>query len=121
MSCNWDLLNRADYEDFHQLKQMLILYNTHERNAARGDTVSAAIYVDLKTAIYSGVLTEKQLEAVELFCMHNMTYESIGQYLDIGHPRVIGRVHRAVRSIQKSLLSGNLYRSMGQDCLDSLL
>lgn len=109
MSVNWDLLNRADYEDFDKLKEMLVLYNTHKRNAARGDSTAHAILIDLTEAIYSGVLTEKQLEVVELYCMHSMTHEAIGTYLEISKQSVGERIHGAIKCIQKMLISGELF------------
>ena len=110
MSLNWDLLNRADYENFSRVKEMLVLYNAHKRNAARGDTVSHSILVDLSTAIYSGVLTRKQLEAIELFCMHNMKQDAIGAKLGVSHRAIGLRINAGVKTIQKLLLSGNLYK-----------
>ena len=109
MPVNWGLLNRADYENFDRVKEMLVMYNTHERNAYRGDTVAHSILVDLHTAIYSGVLTRKQLEAVEMYCIDNLTMDDIGKSLGIGKPRVFNRLHGAIRNIQKILVSGELF------------
>ena len=109
MPVNWGLLNRADYENFDRVKEMLVMYNTHERNAYRGDTVAHSILVDLHTAIYSGVLTRKQLEAVEMYCIYNMTQEMIGVQLGISRQKVGTRVDRAVKAIQSVLVSGKLF------------
>ena len=108
---NWDLLNRANYENFHQVKEMLVLYNTHKRNALRGCSVSHSILMDLDAAIYSGVLTKKQLEAVELFCMHNMTMERMAEYLKVSKMAISYRVDAAVKNIQSILLSGKLFNN----------
>ena len=110
MSVNWDLLNRADYESFSGVKEMLVLYNAHKRNAARGDTVSHSILMDLDAAIYSGVLTKKQLEAVELFCMHNMPQEKIAEYIKVSREAIKFRLEAAVNNIQKILISGRLFQ-----------
>ena len=107
---NWDLLNRADYEDFNSVKEMLVLYNTHKRNALKGCSVSHSILIDLNEAIYSGILTKKQLEAVELVCMHNKTYESVAVELKVSHVAIVYRIKVAAKAIQKILLSGNLYK-----------
>ena len=115
MSLNWDLLNRADYENFSRVKEMLVLYNAHKRNAARGDTVSHSILVDLSTAIYSGVLTRKQLEVIELYCMHNMKQDAIGAKLGLNKTNISRRIDRAIKAIQNLLNSGKLYTKQQQN------
>ena len=108
-SCNWNLLERADYEDFDSMKEMLVLYNWHKLRAAKGDSVALSILVDLHTAIYSGVLTRKQLEVVELYCMHNITQENIAAALGVNQRAISYRINGAVKVIQKTLLSGELF------------
>ena len=107
---NYDLLNRADYEDFGRMKEMLALYNSHERNAERGDSVAHSILIDLQTAIYTpGVLTKKQLEAVELYFMHFVTQEEIGAEFSVSRRAIGYRLDAAIKNIQKILLSGKLF------------
>ncbi len=104
------LLNEADYEKFGAVKSMLAMFNSHERAAYRGDTVAHSILVDLKEAIYSGVLTGPQLEAIELYFVRGHTQQDVSLMLGISRQSVQGRVNSAVRNIQKVLNSGELYR-----------
>jgi len=104
------LLNQADYEKFGAVKSMLALFRSHERAAYRGDTVAHSILVDLQEAIYSGVLTDAQLEAVEMYFVYGHTQDDIALSLGIGRQRVHSRINSAVRNIQKILNSGDLYK-----------
>ncbi len=104
------LLNEADYEKFGAVKAMLSMFNSHERAAYRGDTVAHSILVDLKEAIYSGVLTKPQLLAVEMYFIEGHTQQDVAVEFGISRQSVQGRVNSAVRNIQKVLNSGELYR-----------
>lgn len=107
---NWDLLNSADYETHKGVKSLMVCYKLYERKMMQGDTVSAAIWVDLKTAIYKPqLLTAKQMEVVELVCMHNMSLMAVAEYLSIKQQSITDRFDGAVAKIRKVLNSGKLY------------
>ena len=103
------LLNEANYSDTKALKKMLTLYSRHERDAYRGDSVAHVIWIDLKTAINSGVLTPKQREVVKLRCIGGLQTDKIGEMLGIKRQSVQDRLEGAVKNLQKILLSGDLY------------
>lgn len=106
---NHALLNEVEYETYNGMKMALTLYNYLDRCSRRGDTVAHSILVDLKTAIYSGYLTERQLEAVELYFIYCMTQDDIARIFGISKQGVSRIISRSVRTIQKTLQSGELY------------
>ena len=109
------LLNEADYEKFGAVKSMMAMYRSLERSAYRGDTVAHSIFVDIKEAIYSGVLTPYQLEIVEMYFLSGHTQDDVAMKLGVGKPRVHARINAAVRNVQKVLNSGDLYRGGEQN------
>lgn len=107
---NEALMNEIDYSQFSGVKKALALYNGLERGSRKGDTVAHSILIDLKAAIHFGRLTEKQLEVVELYFLRCMPQEQIANVLSISKQSVSERLNGAVRKIQKTLLSGRLFR-----------
>ena len=72
--------------------------------------MAAAIWVDVKTAIYKPkLLTSKQMEVIDMIVNHQMTMETVGEYLSISKVAVHYRFDGAILKIQKLLLSGNLF------------
>ncbi len=119
---NWDLLNSANYDDFDSVKSLLVCYKLYEREMIKGDTVAAAVWVDLDTAIHKkGLLTAKQMEVVELICFHNMAITAVAEYLKVKQATTTVMFNRAVNRIQKVLLNGKLYHKNGYeiDCFAS--
>lgn len=112
---NWDLLNRANYEEFDKVKEMMCLYTALEKWAhweSCGDRISASIFMDMKNAFYmEGVLTVKQREVVELICYYHFTQGMVSEFLRIGQRAVSYRFDGAVANIQKILLSGKLFKN----------
>jgi len=107
---NWDLLNSANYETHAGVKSLMVCYKLYERQMLQGDTVAAAVWVDLKTAIYKPrLLTAKQMEVVELVCMHNMSITAVAEYLSVNHRAIGFRFDAAVGKVKKLLNSGNLF------------
>ena len=108
---NWDLLNSADYESHKGVKSLMVCYKLYERKMMQGDTVAASVWVDLKTAIYKPkLLTVKQMEVVELVCMHNMSLVAVAEYLKLDHTSIRDRFDGAVGRVKKILNSGKLYK-----------
>jgi predicted DNA-binding protein (UPF0251 family) len=107
---NWELLDSADYEKFNAVKRMVILYSWLEKKAIAGDTVAAAIWIDIKNAIYSEPpLKGKQLEVVELVSQHYLTQEQVGLEMCISQQAVSRLLNRAVNTIMNKLNSGKMY------------
>jgi predicted DNA-binding protein (UPF0251 family) len=115
---NWDLLNRADYNDFNRVKEMMCLYTALEKWAhweSCGDRISASIFTDIRDAIYmEGVLTVKQREVVELICYFHFTQDMVAEFLKIRRQSVGNRFDGAVVNIQKALLQGKIFN--GNTC-----
>ena len=114
---NWGLLNSVDYETHEGVKSLMVCYQLYERKMMQGDTVAASIWVDLKTAIYKPkLLTTKQMEVVELVCMHNMSITVVAEYLKLNHRAVGFRFDGAVVKVKKLLNeNGELYRLYGDE------
>ena len=109
---NWPLLESANYEDFSSVKRMVVLYNWLEKKAVAGDTVAAAIWVDIKSAIYDEPkLKGKLLEVVELVSQHYMPQEQVALELQIAQSNVSRRLNRAVNFIMVKLNNGDMYKS----------
>ena len=104
ITLNHALLNQANYEDLGTMKSLLRRYNEHSRGAMRGDSVAHSILIDLKDAICYANLTEKQLETVELHCLHCMTEDAISVKLSVGRSTIQKRFESATKKIQDFLL-----------------
>ena len=103
-------MNQCDYDNFHSVKRMVVLYNWLEKQAAAGDGVAAAIWVDIKTAIYGEPrMKGRMLEIVELIGQHYMPQEEVAKQLEVSQEYVSVYFNRGVNKIQKKLLSGKMY------------
>ncbi|NLJ59296.1 MAG: sigma-70 family RNA polymerase sigma factor [Tissierellia bacterium] len=102
-------MNEIDYEKFSGVKKALAMYNGLERGSYKGDTAAHSILIDIKRAVICGGLTEKQMEVVWLYFLRCMPQEQIARKLSISRQSVNERLNGAIRKIQKTLLSGELY------------
>lgn len=107
------LLNAANYEDFHSMKEMVAMYSGLERSIYFGDSVAHSIFVDIKEAL--GVLSPKQKEAVRLCYMDMLPVRDAAASLGISLDSMQSRLNGAVRKMQKVLLSGELYTCQNPD------
>lgn len=112
---NWDLLNSTNYETHQGVKEAMVLYTLTEKKMLQGDTVAAAIWVDLKTAIYTPkLLTAKQMEVVELICMHNMSIVAVAEYLRCDKALISRRFDTSISKVKKILNNGKLFQKVCQ-------
>ena len=106
-------MNQCDYDNFHSVKRMVVLYNWLEKQAAAGDGVAAAIWIDIKTAIYGEPrIRGRQLEVVELISRHYMPQEQVALQLQISQQAVSRLLNRAVKTIMVKINGGNLYKRL---------
>jgi len=104
-SCNWQLLNEADYEDFTSLKRIMKMYRVLYLKTEKGDSVAASIWVDLRVAIYENPgITRKQLEVADLICGQAMPEEEVARCLELSPSSVRRRFNTSVKRVQKKLL-----------------
>ena len=68
ISCNWELLNDANYHSPYVIKRLLRKMISLEHYARKGDTVAQSILIDLTDAINNDkVLTYKQQRYLKLW------------------------------------------------------
>ena len=68
ISCNWELLNDANYHSPYVVKRLLRKMINLEHYARKGDTVAQSILIDLTDAINNDkVLTYKQQRYLKLW------------------------------------------------------
>ena len=76
ISCNWELLNRVNYNNPKVIKNILYHYDDLMVMARKGDQVSAVVCFDVKRAIHTrGVLTFKQRRYLSLWWQGHNTIE----------------------------------------------
>lgn len=99
------LMNYADYSDPAVMRKLLRAYDSLYDRACRGDQTAAAVYVDIKSALYDeGVLTKRQRQYVLLHLVYKMPQREVAQMLEVRHQTVGGSVSVAIQHMQKYLL-----------------
>ena len=93
ISCNWELLNDANYHSPHVVKRLLRKMISLEHYARKGDTVAQSILIDLTDAMNNDkVLTYKQQRYLKLWlegyrqidiaAMHRISQQAVGRRID---------------------------------------
>ena len=101
---NIALLNYADYTDERKLRQLISSYNALYALAQKGDTVAAAIFVDLKNALYTeGVLSVSQRECIEMCLMDGMKQHEAGKVLGVAQQVVTVHIMRGLKKVENYL------------------
>jgi hypothetical protein len=101
---NIALLNYADYSDERKLRQLISSYNALYALAQKGDSVAAAIFVDLKNALYTeGVLSVSQRECIEMCLLCGMKLHEVGSELSVSEVAVHALIGRGLKNMQKYL------------------
>ena len=104
IACNWELLNRCDYDN-KQIVKWLIRnhWALYQYGTTKGDGVALAVWVDLSKAIRTkGVLTFKQKKYILLWADGWTQYE-IGVKYRVSQVAVSLTIKAAVKNICKYL------------------
>ena len=100
---NWQLLNYCDYTNIRVFKRMLRKYYLLRTLAERGDSVAAAIFVDLKNALNNeGVLSARERYCVKAWIDGRKQWEIAGTY-DTYQQYISRDIHRGIKKMQKFL------------------
>ena len=95
ISCNWELLNDANYHSPYVVKRLLRKMINLEHYARKGDTVAQSILIDLTDAINNDkVLTFKQRKyltlwldghrQIEIAAMHRTSQDNVAHIISRG-------------------------------------
>ena len=102
---NIALLNYADYTDERKLRQLISSYNALYALAQKGDSVAAAIFVDLKNALYTeGVLSVSQRECIEMHLVDGWELREVARERSSTTGATDTHIRRAIAKIQRYLL-----------------
>ena len=80
---NSSLMNMANYNNIKSLQHLLGNIHNLEKLAEMGDSVSASIVIDLRGALVSDKLTEKQKQCLELKYEYKYTNKEIAEDMDL--------------------------------------
>ena len=99
ISCNWELLNDANYHSPHVVKRLLRKMINLEHYARKGDTVAQSILIDLTDAMNNDkVLTFKQRKYLTLWLDGHRQIEIAAMHR-VSQKNVSVRIDRAARNI----------------------
>ena len=95
ISCNWELLNDANYHSPHVVKRLLRKMISLEHYARKGDTVAQSILIDLTDAMNNDkVLTFKQRKyltlwldgyrQIDIATMHHRSQDTVSRVISKG-------------------------------------
>ena len=95
ISCNWELLNDANYHSPYVVKRLLRKMINLEHYARKGDTVAQSILIDLTDAINDDkVLTFKQRKyltlwldgyrQIDIAAMHRRSQDTVSRVINKG-------------------------------------
>jgi hypothetical protein len=106
---NQQLMGMADYNNLKVLK-MLYRNLTNMRSLAEsGDSVATCIYIDLSTALESGVLTASQKLYITEHLLNSNTIAEIAMDYNKAESTICEHIDGGLKRIQKALREGNLY------------
>ena len=99
------LMNYADYSDPAVMRKLLRAYDSLYDRACRGDQTAAAVYVDIKSALYGeGVLTKRQRQCIILHLVYKTPQVEASEMLGISRRTLRGAVEAGIAHMQKFLL-----------------
>jgi DNA-directed RNA polymerase specialized sigma24 family protein len=101
---NDSLMNMAKYNNLKSLQHLLNNLGNLEKLAEMGDSVSASIVVDLKGALSSDKLTEKQSECLKLKYQYKYTNNEIAEELNLKSDNSVRKhLQGAIKKIRREL------------------
>lgn len=106
---NFQLMQFADYSDLKKLRFLLERFYELEELGACGDSVAASIWIDLKTALNSDLVSKPQRECLVLVVINGHTLSEVAIKRDITENSVHGLVRRGIVSMQKALKEEELF------------
>lgn len=105
-SCDWLLINTVDYSKPGVIKNLLVNIDGLIKATVMGDSTSASIYLDIKTALErKDVLTFRQKKFMKLW-LDGYSMTEIAAMHHIAPKNVHARINAGIRNISKFLCAG---------------
>jgi hypothetical protein len=110
MKQNFQLALYARYDDWKIVRHLFKNYTNFERLAEAGDSEASAIFIDMRTGLYSKVITDKQRASIVELYVNGNTVKDAAEALGKNETTVLESANAGIKKIQKALESGTLYR-----------